>query len=127
MAGFSVKGMDKLQKKLKENVTLDDVKRVVRHHGQQLQQKVQSNADFTRGYATGTTKRSVTLEFEDAGFTAVSGSLDPVVNPESGLPATEYSPYVEYGTRFMDAQPFVKPAYDEQKEKFKRDLQRLMR
>lgn len=127
MAKFEVAGLEELQKKLKDNVTLDDVKRVIRHNGSQLQQKIQRNADFKKGYQTGTTKRSITLEFEDAGFTVVSGSLDPVLNPESGLPATEYSPYLEYGTRFMEAQPFVKPAYDEQKEKFKRDMQKLMR
>ena len=37
------------------------------------------------------------------------------------------TPYLEYGTRFMDAQPFVRPAFDEQKEKFKDDMQKLVR
>ena len=115
MAKLKVEGLDKLEKALKENVTLDDVKRVVRHNGQQLQEKIQQNADFTRGYATGETKRSVNLEIKDGGFTADSG------------PTTEYSPYLEYGTRFMDAQPFVRPAYTEQKEKFKKDMQKLVR
>jgi HK97 gp10 family phage protein len=115
MAGIKVKGLDKLQKKLKENVTLDDVKRVVRHHGSQLQDLMQDKADFKKGYQTGETKRSIGLEFKDNGFTA------------DVAPETDYSPYLEYGTRFMEAQPFVKPAYDEQKEKFKRDLNRLMR
>lgn len=115
MPKIHVKGLDKLQKALKENVTLDDVKRVVSHNGQQMQVKMQTNADFTRGYATGTTKRSIGLEITDGGFTA------------EVEPGTEYSPYLEYGTRFMDAQPFVKPAYDEQKAKFKRDMQKLVR
>lgn len=110
-----VTGLDKLQRALKENVTLDDVKRVVSHNGSQLQRKMQNNADFTRGYQTGTTKRSIGLEIEDGGFTASVG------------PETEYSPYLEYGTRFMDAQPFIKPAHDEQKQKFKRDMQKLVR
>ena len=115
MAKLQVKGLDKLQKKLKENVTLDDVKRVVRHHGADLQDRMQDKADFKKGYQTGQTKRSIGLEFQNSGFTADVG------------PETDYSPYVEYGTRFMDAQPFVKPAYEEQKELFKRDLQKLMR
>ena len=114
MPKLEVKGLDKLQKKLKENVTMDDVKQVVRHNGQQLQRKMQTNADFKKGYATGTTKRSIGLEFKDSGFTA------------EVEPGTEYSPYLEYGTRFMDAQPFVRPAHDEQKEKFKRDMQKLV-
>jgi len=115
MAKIHVDGLDKLQKALKDKVTLDDVKRVVRTNGQQLQKKIQSNADFSKGYQTGTTKRSVNLEIKYSGFTADSG------------PETEYAPYVEYGTRFMEAQPFVRPAFDEQKAKFKSDLQKLMK
>ena len=115
MPKLTVKGLDELEKRLKENVTMDDVKKVVRHHGQQMQQKIQSNADFKKGYATGETKRSIGLEIKDSGFTA------------EVEPTTEYAPYVEYGTRFMDAQPFVRPGYNEQKEKFKRDMQKLVR
>ena len=115
MAGIKVDGLDKLQKALKSNVTLDDVKQVVKHNGQQLQRKIQGNADFKKGYQTGTTKRSVGLEIKDGGMTAESA------------PETEYSPYLEYGTRFMEAQPFVRPAYNEQKAKFKSDMQRLVK
>ncbi len=115
MAGIKVDGLDKLQKALKENVKLDDVKNVVRNNGQQLHKKMQSKADFTKGYATGTTKRSIGLEITNGGF-------DAEVEPK-----TEYSPYLEYGTRFMDAQPFVKPALEEQSAKFKRDMQKLVK
>lgn len=115
MAGIKVDGLDKLQKALKEKVTLDDVKRVVQHNGSQLHRKMQDKADFTRGYATGTTKRSIGLEIKESGFAA------------EVAPTTEYSPYLEYGTRFMDAQPFVKPALDEQKAKFKSDMQKLVK
>lgn len=115
MASIKVKGLDKLMKALKDNVTLDDVKRVVRHNGSQLQEKMQDKADFKMGYQTGTTKRSIGLEIKDSGFTAEVG------------PETEYSPYLEYGTRFMDAQPFVKPAHEEQAQKFKRDMSKLVK
>ena len=115
MAGITIKGLDKLQKALKENVTLDDVKKVVKHNGSELQRKMQQNADFAKGYQTGTTKRSIGLELQDGGFTA------------KVAPETEYSPYLEYGTRFMEAQPFVKPALEEQEKQFKSDLEKLMR
>lgn len=115
MASIKIKGLDKLEKALKENATLDDVKKVVKHNGSQLHKKMQVNADFTQGYQTGTTKRSIGLEIADGGFTANVG------------PETEYSPYLEYGTRFMDAQPFVKPSLDEQEKQFKSDLQKLVR
>ena len=74
---------------------------------------MQENADFTKGYATGATKHSIGLEIKDDGFTAEVGATK------------EYAPYLEYGTRFMDAQPFAKPAYEEQKEKFKSDMKNL--
>ena len=115
MAGIKVDGLDKLQKALKENITLDDVKRVVRQNGAELQKKMQNKADFKKGYQTGTTKRSIGLNMADGGFTA------------EVEPTTEYSPYLEYGTRFMDAQPFVKPAFDEQKAQFQKDMQKLVR
>lgn len=115
MPSFKVQGLDKLEKALKDNVKLDDVKEVVKRNGAQLQTKMIKNADFTRGYATGTTKRSIGLELKDGNLTAEVG------------PETEYSPYLEYGTRFMDAQPFVRPAYNEQKAKFKSDLNKLMK
>jgi HK97 gp10 family phage protein len=115
MPKIKVDGLKELQEALKENITLDDVKRVVRHHGGQLQSKMQNKADFTKGYATGTTKRSIGLEIKNSGFTAEVG------------PETEYSPYLEYGTRFMDAQPFVRPAHEEQAQLFKRDMKKLVK
>lgn len=115
MAKIKIDGLDKLEKKLKANVTLNDVKRVVKQNGSELQRRMQSKADFKKGYQTGTTKRSIGLEIQDGGLTAESG------------PETEYSPYVEYGTRFMEAQPFVRPALEEQAQQFKRDLEKLVR
>ena len=115
MARIKIDGLDKLEKKLKANVTLNDVKRVVRQNGAELQKKMQSKADFTKGYQTGTTKRSIGLEIKDDGLTAESA------------PETEYSPYLEYGTRFMEAQPFVRPALEEQAQQFKSDMQKLVR
>lgn len=115
MAEIKIVGLDKLEKQLRKNVTLNDVKKVVRMNGTGLQQKIQEHADFKKGYQTGDTKRSVGLEITDGGMTAESG------------PTTHYSPYLEYGTRFMDAQPFVKPALDEQEAKFQADMKKLVR
>lgn len=115
MSDIKIEGLKKLQKKLKDNVKLDDVKRVVRHNGSKLQEGVMNNADFKKGYATGTTKRNIELTFKDDGFTATVE------------PTTKYSPYLEYGTRFMEAQPFVRPAHDVQKKKFKQDMEKLVK
>lgn len=115
MPRLEIKGLDRLERSLRENVTLNDVKRVVRYNGSQMHKKMQANADFAKGYQTGDTKRSISLEMTDGGFTAEVG------------PETDYSEHLEYGTRFMDAQPFIKPAYNDQKGKFKSDMQKLVR
>lgn len=109
MGKVKVVGVGKLHAKLKKNVRLDDVKRVVRHNGAEMQAKAQRNAPVD----TGTLKRSIGLEITDGGMTA------------EVRPTAEYSPYVEFGTRFMEAQPYLKPAFEEQKGKFKKDLQKL--
>lgn len=113
MAKIKVEGLDKLQKALKDKVTLDDVKRVVKTNGGQLQRKMQREADFLMGYQTGTTKRSIKVNLTDEDFAA------------EVEPTTKYAPYLEYGTRFMQSQPFVRPAYEEQAQKFKSDMQNL--
>lgn len=110
MGGIKVVGIEKLQKKLKQNVRMDDVKRVVRHNGAEMQEKAQRNAPVD----TGTLKRSIGLEITDSGMAA------------EVEPAAEYAPYVELGTRFMEAQPYLKPAFDDQKEKFRKDMKKLV-
>lgn len=127
MAKIRVEGLDKLQKALEKNATLDRVKHVVHFYGGQLKKGIVKNADF-KGHkewragfgmvdvkASGTTKRSVDLKFSDDGMTAESG------------PTTEYAPYVNWGTRFMEPQPFVSDAYHEQAPKFKKALQKLVK
>lgn len=122
---FKVEGLDKLQKKLKKNIALDFVKQTVRVNGAALTTKIVKNADFKGHYEgrkfkypTGATKRSIgesSPHFLDGGLTVEAGAT------------TEYAEYVERGTRFMDAQPFVKPAFEEQKKQFKRDIEELMK
>ena len=85
MPTIKIEGLDKLQKALKRNCTMEDVKRVVRKNGSDLQSKIQDNAEFTQGYQTGTTKRSIRLEITDGGFTAISE------------PTTEYAPCLKIG------------------------------
>lgn len=110
MAGIKVVGIEKLQKKLKKNVDMTEVKRVVRHNGAGMQEKAQRNAPVD----TGTLKRGIGLEITDNGMSA------------EVKPTADYSAYVELGTRFMEAQPYLKPAFDAQKEEFKKDMKKLV-
>ena len=117
MSGIKFKGLDKLQKKLKKNVEMKAVKDVVKFHGGQLKERMRDQAkqSFNKGYSTGDTMNSINVEITDGGLEARVG------------PTTNYTEYVEYGTRFMEAEPFVRPALDSQKDKFKSDLKKLMR
>lgn len=127
MGVIRIEGLEELQKKLKKNANMDDVKRVVRNNGSQLQRRIQRKAEFKGHYEwekgkgkvfkkpTGATKQSVRLQISGDGLTAESG------------PTTDYAEYLEFGTRFMDAQPFVKPALEEQSKKFESDLQKLVK
>ena len=112
---IDLEGFEDLEQFLSDAQSLEAGKRVVRQNGGELQQGIVRRADFRKGYQTGTTKRSVQLDFEDDGLTALSG------------PTTEYSPYLEWGTRFMEAQPFVRPAHDEQADQFRKDMERLVK
>lgn len=117
MGEIEIKGLDKLQKKLKKNVKMADVKKVVKFHGGQLAErmKAQTKQSFKKGYSTGDTANSINAVIARDGLEARVG------------PTTDYAEYVEYGTRFMEAEPFVKPALDAQKDKFKSDLKKLVR
>lgn len=108
---MKITGIDALQKKLRKNATLDDVKHVVKSNTTNMNKNMQNIAPVD----TGNMKRSITSEFTDGGFTGTTG------------PHTDYAGYVEYGTRFQSAQPFVKPAYNEQKGVFIKELERLLK
>ena len=115
MANIKIEGLEKLIGELKENVTLNDVKRVVSYNGQALnrQMKAQTTKAYVKGYSTGDTAISINLHLENGGMKAV-------------VEATmDYDPYVEYGTRFMAPEPIVQPSLDVIGPKFINDLSRL--
>lgn len=106
-----IDGMDKLTAKIKKCQNLDPIKKVVKQNGSELQSKAQKNAPVD----TGNLKRNITLEIKSNGMSAECESQ------------AEYAPYVEWGTRYMDAQPHIKPAFNDQKNQFKRDLERVVK
>lgn len=108
---MKITGADALKKKLRQNATLSDVKHIVKSNTTSMNSKMQNLASVD----TGNMKRSITSEITDGGL---SGTTQP---------HTDYAGYVEYGTRFQEAQPFVKPAFEEQKKVFLNDLNRIMK
>lgn len=107
---YKFEGAKELEKALMLKVkgTKPAIRKAVRDSSWDLERAMRRKAVFTKGYSTGATKKSIgrTVEAERA---------------EVG-PKTPYAPYLEHGTRFMDAQPFVKPALDEVAPDFKRKL-----
>lgn len=118
MQEIRFKGLEDLEKKLKKNVKMDDVKKVVSANGVELTNRMTKEAEFKKGYKTETTKRSIPAsspELSDNGLTVTVGAT------------TEYAEYLEVGTRFMEAQPFAAPAFNAQKKFFEKDMKKLVR
>lgn len=111
-----IEGLEELKAGLKGRMDLVPVEDLVKKHGAQLSSRTQENmrAAYVHGYSTGRTRRSVKPIFSDAGMTVSVG------------PTTDYFPYLEYGTRFMNAMPTLKPAFDVQSVMFINELKRLM-
>ena len=125
---FELKGLEKLQTKLQRVAKMEEVEHIVEKHGEAMQKKAVNNASRFRGHyegrgknrrfvrPTGATQRSISVN---------SGKIDRFKYRVA--PGTDYAAYVELGTRKMSAQPFIKPAFDEQKKLFKNDLERLVK
>lgn len=95
------------------------VRNVVMKNGANLQEDAQKRMTktvaYVKGYSKGTTRRSTTLSISDDGMTATVA------------PHTEYFPYVEYGTRFMEAEPTLNPAFQKIKQQFYKDVMNLVK
>ena len=104
-------GLGALQRALKEKATADDVKKVVKLNTTEMQRNAERLVPVDTGYL----KRSIVMTLLN---TDMTGSVKPYAN---------YASYVEYGTRNMDAQPYMRPAFTQQKIKFISDLNRLMK
>lgn len=111
MATLEFKGIDKLMKRLDPQRTEADVRKVVKANGADLQEAAMRDAPVD----TGTLKRSIQLDIRDRGMSA------------HVKPTQHYAPYLEFGTRFMSAQPFMRPNFFRQRYIFIKDLQKLMR
>lgn len=101
----------KLKAKFKKMQNMTPLKKVVRINTAELQQKAQ----YSAAVDSGNLKRSILLQIGNSGMTGRVESM------------ASYSAYVEYGTRFMYAQPFLGPAFHEQKLLFFKDMEALVK
>lgn len=110
MGDIKISGLDQLNAKLRKNLDLNVVRTIVKKNGADLQKKAQYYVPVD----TATLQRSIRLNIKDVGMTAVVA------------PTADYAEYVEFGTRFMEAQSYMRPALEEQKQIFKNDLEKIM-
>jgi len=55
------------------------------------------------------------------------GSGGRINAAEIGSYHVEYAPYVEFGTRYMKAEPYLRPAYDAEIPKYKANVAKILR
>lgn len=125
MAKVKIEGLEALVKEF--NIKKNDVvkvKDIVKKHGAGLSAKTQSNMlkQYTGHHEgkkfvkpTGATRRSSTVEISNGGMTATVA------------PSTKYFPYLEYGTRFMQARPTLGPAFRHEAPLFKADIEKIIK
>ena len=108
-------GLEDFERVLKKNVTMDDVKRIVKVNGDRLNRymKEQTTHAYVKGYSTGDTAGSINTEVRDGGLTVAVGAT------------MNYDPYVEYGTRYMSAEPILDPSLERVRPQFLGDLEKI--
>ena len=82
------------------------VAKVVEKNASELKRKEMRDVPVDTGFL----KRSITLTTEDKGLTAIVE------------PTAHYARYLEYGTRYMAAQPYVRANYYEQAKQFVKEM-----
>lgn len=105
------KGIDALERGLKERATLSDVKKTVALNGSEMTEQAKRNAPVKTGDLRGSIKQSIS----DGGLTA------------KAAPSVDYAAYQELGTRFFYGQYYMKRAHNTQEGKFIGDIKRLMK
>ena len=108
-------GLDDFERVLKDNVTMDDVKRIIKVNGDRLNRymKEQTTHAYVKGYSTGDTAGSINTEVRDGGLTVAVGAT------------MNYDPYTEYGTRYMSAETILDPSLERVRPQFLGDLEKI--
>lgn len=105
-----VSGIDRLRDKLRKmSQTEAKLPEIVRKNTLSIEREAKKNSPVD----TGQLRRSIVSDCD-----GTTGEVSVGV---------EYGGYVEHGTRKMAAQPFLNPAINEQKEKFRKDMDKAMR
>lgn len=111
MTHLKITGVEELRDAIKLWGKVDNLRDVVKKNGAQMQTHSQRIAPVDTGFL----RQNIKLYIEDNGLVARMKS------------EAHYAVYQEYGTRFMDFSPHVRPAYYRQRDKFIRDIENLLK
>ncbi|WP_273478654.1 HK97-gp10 family putative phage morphogenesis protein [Ignavigranum ruoffiae] len=106
---ISISGASELGKALRKKAEMKDVKLIVKSNGSEMTKNAQRLAPVD----TGALKNSITLDYKELESTTGVG--------------VHYGGYVNNGTRFMSANPYLTNAYELQKSMFIRELEALVK
>lgn len=109
--GIEIRGTNALVKSLRKKAELEDVKTIVKINTTELYRKMASDAPVDTGFL----RRSIIFSLANAGMT---GRI---------VVQAECAPYLIFGTRFMAKRDFLRPNLNKQKQKFKSDMDRLVK
>ena len=111
MAVSRVQGINELKATFRrKGKNIKKVKDIVKLNASELTEEAQRLAPVDTGFM----KNSIVFKLSNGGLTATIQAH------------TEYDIYVELGTRFMQAQPFLTPATMKQRVKFFKDIRELV-
>lgn len=117
---YSMKGLDKLEQGLLKRAQVEAIKTIVKKHTTELQQQAMANAGdngpvFVKGYGrNNATKKAIGMQMQDSGLSGVVGM------------GQSYNPYTELGTRFMAAEPLLKPLFNQRKSMFISEIKKVV-
>lgn len=107
-----ITGLDEIIKdmnKATQRAFGEAVQNAVRLSGSECQEEAKRVVPVDTGFL----KQSIGLTMTDNAMTA------------EVEPTAEYASYVEYGTRYMSAQPYMRPSFYKQEPKFKKDMEEI--
>lgn len=123
MSDVKIKGLGRLISKIEYMEKLGDVKAVVSKSEPGLKRALREEAKFKGHYdssgkfvkPTGKTRDTIKTEVSKDGLEV------------KAYPTTDYAKYLEFGTRKMSAQPFVRTGLEKQRARFMTDMRKAFR
>lgn len=117
------KGLAKLQTSLsrKRQNMLSRTQKIVTEYTGQCMKEAHTNAEpgkiFVKGYSKGNIRDNLGDRISVDGY-KITGEVGTTML---------YAPYIEFGTRFCEAEPFIKPAVDKVEKKFTKACEAMLK